>query len=180
MAGELNATVLESPVAAASVAAAEVFDFEHFAQALTERLVRLARNLLRDPYHAEDVAQNALVKIYLRWDRVARMEFPEAYAKRLVVRECQSWWRRPSRREAAESDPLVDSALNADHAGALTERDAILRSIRQLSPKQRTVLVLRYYEDLPDSKIGTLLGMREATVRSHAFHGLARLRDLLA
>jgi RNA polymerase sigma factor (sigma-70 family) len=67
-----------------------------------------------------------------------------------------------------------------DGAGAQADRDQLLRLLGELSRQQRAVLVLRHYEDLPDVEIARLLRIREVTVRTHALHGLARLRTLLA
>jgi RNA polymerase sigma factor (sigma-70 family) len=76
--------------------------------------------------------------------------------------------------------PLPEDPGRVEDPGAAhAERDRLLRHLSRLPSRQRAVLVLRYLEDLPDAVIASMLGVREVTVRSHAFHGLAALRESL-
>jgi len=87
-------------------------------------------------------------------------------------------WRRIRRRRAEESLDLAADLAAADRMGQVADRDVLLRALAALAPKQRAVLVLRYWEDVPDAEIAAALNCSAATVRSQAFRGLARLREL--
>ena len=151
--------------------------FDAFVTARYSALVALAGYLLRDPHRAQDVVQEVLGRAYARWSRISGLEAPDAYVRRMVVRECLSWRRRRSRVELADGDVPVTPV--GDGTDARAERDAMLGLLARLSDRQRAVLVLRHYEDLSDHQIAGLLGIREATVRGHAMTGLDRLRDLV-
>jgi RNA polymerase sigma-70 factor (sigma-E family) len=152
-------------------------DFDAFVTARYSTLVALARYLLRDPHRGEDVVQEVLGRVYARWSRIHRLEAPDAYVRRMVVRECLSWRRRRSSAELPDDD--VPALPVADGTDARADRDAMLGLLARLSDRQRAVLVLRHYEDLSDHQIAELLGIREATVRGHAMTGLDRLRALV-
>ncbi|MFB9376127.1 SigE family RNA polymerase sigma factor [Kineococcus gynurae] len=155
--------------------------FEAFVVARGAALVRLARGLLRDPDTAEDVVQDVLAKALLSWSRVSGADDPNAYVNRMVVNACTSWWRRAARREG----PTLDGDLPERPTGGraadamLADRDQLLRALRGLPTRQRTVLVLRHFEDLADEQIADLLDISPGTVRSNAHRGLATLRTRL-
>lgn len=155
-------------------------DFEDFVAAHGAALVRLARGLLKDPHHAEDVVQDVLAKALVRWSSVQRADVPEAYVRRMVVNACTSFWRRAVRREHAHEHADLPERATADDPALLADRDQALGLLRRLPPRQRAVLVLRHYEGLPDAEIADLLGCSAGTVRSNAHRGLATLRGLLA
>lgn len=155
---------------------------EEFVATRGPRLVRLARGLLKDPHHAEDVVQDVLAKVWVSWSRIERADDPDAYVRRMVVNASTSFWRRAVRRERpTEHEWLPDAATadHADHAGDHAETDRMLSLLRRLPVKQRTVLVLRHYEGLPDAQIADLMGCSAVTVRSNAHRGLASLRSML-
>jgi RNA polymerase sigma-70 factor (sigma-E family) len=140
-----------------------------------DRLLRLAYQLTHDRSLADDVVQEALVSIYRTWRRCApHVENREAYAKRVVVNE---FLRRRRLRSAGEvvTDLVPDRAVAAEDS-AVVDRDELWRALGTLPARQRTVLVLRYYEDLPDGRIAELIDAKEATVRSLAARGLTSLR----
>lgn len=154
-------------------------DFEEYVSARGAALVRLARGLLRDPQHAEDLVQDVLVRAHLRWDSVSSAQNPDAYVYRMVVNAATSFWRRAARREVAvETGRLPDPGVD-DAAGRHGDRELMLAMLRRLPAKQRAVLVLRHYEGLPDQEIAVLMGTTEVTVRSNAHRGLAALRKHL-
>ena len=143
-------------------------------------LVRLARGLLRDPFQAEDVVQDVLAKVLVQWERVTRADDMDAYVHRMVVNACTSFFRRASRRRefAHGPDTLPDRGV-ADPTSAVDEADRLVGLLRRLPTKQRTVLVLRHYENLPDAQIAAILGTTEVTVRTNAHRGLASLRTMV-
>ncbi len=148
--------------------------FEEFAATRLDAVLRFAVVLTNDRGLAEDVVQEVLIRAHRRWSQIAEMEHPEAYVRRMVVNEFLSWRRKWARYVPyAEVEPSV---REPDHADALAERSALLGEVGKLPRRQRTVLVLRYYEGLSDAQIADILGCAETTVRGYAFRGLAALR----
>lgn len=142
-------------------------------------LLRYATVLTGDGHVAADIVQEVLLRAHQRWTRIALMGRPDLYLRRMVTNEHLSWRRRwhvrtihPAADDvlAAHADPL------GDHAQHVVEDDAMWELLEGLPPRQRTVLVLRYYEGLSDAEIATVLGTSGATVRSHASRALATLR----
>jgi RNA polymerase sigma-70 factor (sigma-E family) len=139
-----------------------------------EALLRTAYLLCGDRHLAEDLVQEVLVKVHRR-RRLEEIEHLDAYLRSAVVRQFLSWRRRRSGNEAlllAGREPSLPGPADA-HA----ERDAVWSELARLPRQQRAVLVLRYYEDLPDARIAELIGCAPATVRAHAARALATLRD---
>jgi RNA polymerase sigma-70 factor (sigma-E family) len=150
--------------------------FEAFVRDRSPRLMAMARGLTRSSADAEDLVQDVLAKVLLKWDTVSRADDPNAYVNRMLVNAATSFWRRGVQRESpSDSVELGDRPVD-DLSGELAERDALLRALGTLKPKHRAVLVLRYYEGLNDHEIAATLGMAHATVRSNAARGLAALR----
>jgi RNA polymerase sigma-70 factor (sigma-E family) len=151
---------------------------EALAQLMTDsgdRLLRLAYQLTHDRSTAEDVVQEALVSIYRSWRRtMPTVEHAEAYARRVVVNE---FLRRRRLRSASEvvTDDVPEVAAGTFEA-QVVDRDELWRALERLPARQRAVLVLRYYEQLPDAQIAELIDAKEATVRSLALRGLTTLR----
>ena len=152
--------------------------FEEFVGLRLGALLRYATVVTWDPHLAEDVTQEVLVRAQQRWGRIAGLDSPEAYVKRMVVNEFLSW----RRRRAARSIPLSGESL----AGLMTpapdptvrrdDRDAMLGLIAVLPPRQRAVIALRFYEDLAVEQIAEILGCRTSTVRTHLSRALAALQ----
>lgn len=159
--------------------------FEQFVLRHGPELVAFARRLVMDHQRGEDVVQEALARCSTRWRRVAA-DNPRAYAYRAVVNEAISWRRRSSPVEFAtvelcdESGQSTSAAReHADFTSVIDRRDEVAHALRQLSIKQRTVLVLRYYNGLPDDEISIVTGWPPNTVRSHAHRGLRRLEQIM-
>ena len=151
--------------------------FEDYVRGRWASWFRVALLLTGDHHLAEDLVQQALLRMAGRWRQVASAGDPDAYIKRILYREHVSWWRRRRRGvpevPAAEADRTTpDPSENV--ADAVTLRGALAR----LAPGQRAVLVLRYYEDLTEAQTADVLGIRIGSVKSQARDGLARLRAL--
>lgn len=148
--------------------------FDAFVAAHGSRLLRFAFLLCRDRSRAEDLVQESLLKALRRWREHEIPEQPEAYLRRVVVNEYLGWKRR---RASTERVGLVDEDVTeTDRTDAQAERDLMWRLLGSLPPRSRVVLVLRYYEQLPDREIAEHLGCAEATVRSLAARAFAALR----
>lgn len=144
--------------------------FEEFVVARQAALLRTAFLLTGHAQDAEDLVQTALIKVVPHWRRIA--DDPEPYVRRVLVRENISRWRRRRWREVG-TDVLPEVlAVGPDHDGLLTLRAALA----DLSPRQRSVVVLRYYEDRTEAETADLLGISVGTVKSHARDALVRLR----
>ncbi|MFN2518028.1 MAG: SigE family RNA polymerase sigma factor [Jatrophihabitantaceae bacterium] len=142
-----------------------------------DRLLRLAYQLTHDRSSAEDLVQEALMQVYRSWRRRAPdVAHGEAYVRRAVVNE---YLRRRRLRASGEviTDQVPEGTVLGSFDDEITERDAMWRALAALPPRQRAVLVLRYYEALPDRDIASLMGAKEATVRSLARRAFAALRE---
>ncbi|GLY28102.1 SigE family RNA polymerase sigma factor [Kineosporia sp. NBRC 101731] len=140
------------------------------------RLLSMARGLTRSNADAEDLLQDVLAKVLLKWDTVSAALNPQAYVKQMLVNAATSFWRRGFHRESLSDSALIGERPVPDESGVLAERDSLLAALGRLKPKHRAVLVLRYYEGLNDHEIAATLGMAHASVRSNAARGLAELR----
>ncbi|TNM41152.1 SigE family RNA polymerase sigma factor [Nocardioides albidus] len=140
------------------------------------RLYRMARAVAGDDATAEDAVQAAFARAYASWGRVRRADHPEAYLRRMVLNEILGLRRRAwARRERPHAS--VDGGLTTEAPDrAITERDRMWSAVRDLPPRQRAVIVLRYYEDLSEEQIATALGCSRGTVKSQAAAALANLR----
>jgi RNA polymerase sigma-70 factor (sigma-E family) len=153
--------------------------FDDWARTRLPALVRFAVVLVGDRGLAEDVVQEVLIRAYGRWERIASLDQPEAYLRRMVTNEYLSWRRRWSRvTPHADPEASGDDATRAgpDHAALHAERDALRQELARLPRRQRAVLVLRYYEHLTDAEIAEVLGCPAGTVRSLASRALHALR----
>jgi RNA polymerase sigma-70 factor (sigma-E family) len=160
---------------------------EEYAELVAARapaLLRLAVMLTGDRLEAEDLLQTTLVRTQKHAGRIATMSAPAAYLRRALVHEHVSGLRRLRRRVPTSGLDGHDCGGNdcggVDEAATVDARDATSRLLATLPRQQRAVLVLRFYEDLPDREIAEALGCREPTVRSNASRALATLRARLA
>jgi RNA polymerase sigma-70 factor (sigma-E family) len=143
-------------------------------------LLRLAVMLTGSRVEAEDLLQVTLLRAQPHADRIESLAAPAAYLRRIMVREHLSSLRTLRRR--VRTSPLGDDDIPApdDVAGTVQRRETTWLLLATLPRRQRAVLVLRFYEDLPDAAIAAALGCTESTVRSNAARGLAALRARLA
>jgi RNA polymerase sigma-70 factor (sigma-E family) len=151
-------------------------EFEDFYRATWARMFRVAYGVAGDRLLAEDALQAAYAKAYAGWSRVQAAERPEAYVCRMAVNEVLSALRRPwHRSERPHEDPVPEPAPS--HETATVERDALWRAVCALPPRQRAVVVLRYYEQLSEAEIAQVLQCSRGTVKSQAHAALATLRS---
>ena len=146
--------------------------FEEFVAIASPRLLRTAFLLTRDAGHAEDLLQTALARAWRAWHRVDGD--PEPYVRRILVTTHATWWRRRWRGEEPAGE-LPDRPGESPQA-AVDEREWLWQALGRLPRKQRTVLVLRFYEDLTEAQVAGLLGCSVGTVKSQASKALAKLR----
>jgi RNA polymerase sigma-70 factor (sigma-E family) len=149
--------------------------FDEYVLARGAALVRLARLLTADEHLAEDLVQEVLAKAYVRWRRIDAQDRPDLYIRRMLVNAHHSWWRRAVNREIPV-EAVGDATADGDFAGRAVERDALWRLVEALPARQRTVIVLRYYEDYDDATIADFLHCSTGTVRTHAKRALDRLQ----
>ncbi|MFE0400547.1 SigE family RNA polymerase sigma factor [Streptomyces nigra] len=149
--------------------------FQEFVRARWSHLVRTAYLLTGDAHHAEDLTQTALAKAYRAWRRVSRADSPEAYVRRMLV-SCNSDRFRKRRVRESLTDAPPDRAGRDEGYAGVDERGALLGALAQLPPRQRAVVVMRYWEDLSEAEVAELLGCSVGTVKSQASKGLAKLR----
>ena len=150
--------------------------YVEFVMARTAPMLAMARGLTRTSADAEDLVQEVLAKALLKWDAVQKADDRAAYVNRMLINTATSFWRSGRSREVPTATEDLPPLSVADRSGPVVERDALLAALRTLSTRHRAVLVLRYYEGLPDQEIAQVLGIAQATVRSSAARGLAALR----
>ncbi|WP_019814044.1 SigE family RNA polymerase sigma factor [Saccharomonospora saliphila] len=154
--------------------------FEEFVARRLDRLLRYATALTCDPHLAQDIVQEVLVRAQPRWRRIATMDAPELYVRRMVTNEYLSWRRRRAARTVATTHEALEALAGpvADHAVRHAERDAMRARLVSLPRKQRAAIVLRYYEHFTDAEIAEVFGCAAGTVRSHISRALTTLRTL--
>ncbi|MEV7006045.1 SigE family RNA polymerase sigma factor [Streptosporangium sp. NPDC051022] len=145
--------------------------FRDFVTARWQAMLRTAYLLTGDHGRAEDLLQTALVRTHRRWSRI---DDPEFYTRRVLVNLNASWWRR--RRFTEHLTGTVPETAGEDPHAAYDVRDALWSAVLALPSRMRAVLVLRYFEDLPEAEVARLLGCSLGTVKSQASRGLERLR----
>ncbi|RYC12541.1 SigE family RNA polymerase sigma factor [Nocardioides zhouii] len=151
-------------------------DFDSWVAAKGPALLRLAYVLTGNGTDAEDVVQDVLSRALPRWSRIAGVDDPDAYVRRMVVNAHVSRWRKFRRREVPV-ETVHDRPVPAGVASE--ERDRLWRACQALPADQRTAVVLRFYEDLDYAEIAALTGVREGSVRSRVSRGIAAMRHEL-
>ncbi|WP_327084957.1 SigE family RNA polymerase sigma factor [Nonomuraea sp. NBC_01738] len=145
--------------------------YQEFVATRADQLLRTAYLLTQNWATAEDLLQESLAKAWFAWTRVAE---PEPYVRKIMVTTYTSWWRRRWRRELP-SDTLPEEQVS-DLTGQVGDREALWRAVGRLPARQRAVVVLRFYEDLPVTEVAALLGCESGTVKSQTAKALAKLR----
>lgn len=150
-----------------------------FVSARWSALYRTSYLLTGHPAQAEDLLQSALLKAYVVWGRIEAMSAPEAYVRTMLVNAFVSQRRRRSESaEVAHAD--VPASVVPSHEDRIVDRSSLWSGVQALPPRQRAVVVLRYYEDLSEREIAAALGCSPGTVKSQAADALRSLRAALA
>ena len=150
-------------------------EFAEFVAAALPGLLRFGHVLTGNAEAAEDLVQTALGRSLRAW-RLRRIDDPRAFVRKVMVNSYASWHRRSRGQEWA----VAAGSVAEDHASRVDDRDAVWRALQVLPPRQRAVIVLRYYEDLTEAEIAMVMGTTTGTVKSQASRAMRRLADLLA
>jgi RNA polymerase sigma-70 factor (sigma-E family) len=153
-------------------------EFGDFMRGRWPAMVRLAYALTGDAGHAEDVAQAAFARAYASWGRVKRAGDPDAYVRRILINENRKRFRKhrvPEDLHGDLSGTLAASEAASEQQGP-EERQALLDALGRLGPRQRAVLVLRYWLDMSEAETAVALHCSVGTVKSQASRALATLR----
>lgn len=154
-------------------------EFDAFVVASSGRLQRYAYLLTGSSADAEELVQETLVKVYLAWQRVTVEGSPFAYTRAAMTHTHVSRWRTRMRRNATEQRWQLDRSAGSpgeSYESDADERDEMWRLLATLPPRQRAVVVLRFYEDLSERDTATVLGCSVGTVKSQLSRALAGLR----
>ncbi|GAA3660448.1 hypothetical protein GCM10022224_024780 [Nonomuraea antimicrobica] len=137
------------------------------------RLCRMAYLLTRDWGTAEDLVQTALAKAWVSWRRIEGN--PDPYVYRIIVNTHASWWRRLWRGEVPV-EALPETVDPNDQAAAADDRAVLWNAIGALSPRQRAVIVLHYFEGRTLTQVADIVGCSLGAVKSQLGRALTRLR----
>lgn len=149
--------------------------FHDFVAARSPSLFRTALLVVGDHHLAQDLLQESLVKTYVAWPRLRAESNAEAYARRVIVTTSTSWRRRRSFHERPAA--VLPDRVVADVADLIASQADLWVQLHALPPRQRAAVVLRYCEDLSEAQTAELMGCTVGSVKRHASHGLAKLRD---
>jgi RNA polymerase sigma-70 factor (sigma-E family) len=150
-------------------------EFRAFMHGRWPAMVRLAYALTGDQGHAEDLAQTAFARAYASWPRVVRAGNPDAYVRQIVINENRNRFRKHRVAEYLTDRPPERGG--GDLAGERDERAALMAALWALGPRQRAVVVLRYWLDLTEAETAATLDCSVGTVKSQASRALVRLRQ---
>lgn len=153
-------------------------EFSLFARDRTQALLRSAYLLTGDQHLAEDLVQASLARTYLAWRRLEDPANAEAYTRKVMYRLQISWWRRRKLGESITAKLPEPRREGTDPTDAADVRIALRAALLKLPPRQRAVLVLRFFEDRTGAEAAELLDVTIGTVKSQTAKGLARLRAI--
>jgi len=153
-------------------------EFKAYAAARMRELRRTAFLLCGDWHHADDVVQTVLTKLYLNWTKVQQRDRLDAYVRTMLVRATFDRRRKLSWRREVSSAALPEAPSRA--SGNVEDRLLLFDALAKMPPRQRAVVVLRFWEDLDVAETAAVLDCSQGTVKSQSARGLAKLRELLA
>jgi RNA polymerase sigma-70 factor (sigma-E family) len=155
-------------------------EFRDFMHGRWPAMVRLAYALTGDLGHAEDVAQAAFARAYAYWPKVRRTGNPEGYVRRIVINENRNRFRKQRVAERLTDAPPESAradTTSADATRQYDDRSALMAALQRLGPRQRAVVVLRYWLGLSETEAAAELNCSVGTVKSQASRALATLRQ---
>ncbi|HLL33018.1 SigE family RNA polymerase sigma factor [Streptomyces sp. NPDC052687] len=156
-------------------------EFQAFVIGRWPRLMRTAFLLTGEQHAAEDLVQSTFEQVYVAWRKVGSADEPEAYVRRVMINAHARKHRRRLREFLAPKD---DSGLaheqpdTGDRISQADDRNALLKALAQLPPRQRQAVVLRYWEDLTETQAAEAMGCSVGAVKSNAAKGIAKLRAI--
>ncbi|MGW0827484.1 SigE family RNA polymerase sigma factor [Streptomyces sp. NPDC002845] len=156
----------------------EVLEFEEYVRTRQDALLRSARRLVPDPVDAQDLLQTALARTYGRWEGIADKRLADAYLRRVMINTRTEWW-RARKLEEVPTEQLPEACMDDDAAEQHADRALLMDIMKVLAPKQRSVVVLRHWEQMSTEETAAALGMSAGTVKSTLHRALARLREEL-
>ncbi|HWD05270.1 MAG TPA: SigE family RNA polymerase sigma factor [Amycolatopsis sp.] len=148
-------------------------EFADFVRAASPRLLHAAYLLSGDRHQAEDDVQTALVRAYTAWPRIRRQD-PFAYARKVLANHVIDRWRRPYREDATEDVP--ERSGPRDFTDGVVNQEWLMRALSALTPRERAIVVLRHYWDLPEAEVAAELKVSLGTVKSTNLRALAKMR----
>lgn len=153
-------------------------EFESWLVARQGALHRLAHLLVDDPHTAQDLVQVSLARLYVAWDKLEDRSRADGYARMILINQHRSTWRRSYRRHEVTTNHLPEVAvLDVVDDGT---KSYVWRYVQSLAPRQRAVIVLRFYEGLTEREVADALGIAVGTVKSQSSRALATLREQMA
>lgn len=155
-------------------------EYATFVRARSHALLRSAYLLTGDQHLAEDLVQEALARTHRAWPRLHETGNAEAYARRIMYHVQVSVWRRRRVAEVLPGDlPEPSDRPSHDDAESITQRMTVERALWSLSPRQRAVVVLRYFEDHSEAEAAEMLGLSVSTIKTQTARALEHLRKLV-
>jgi RNA polymerase sigma-70 factor (sigma-E family) len=152
-------------------------EFDAFVRENLDGLLRTAYLISWDAREAEDLVQECLLKVARRWGRIAEMEQPLAYTRRVLIHLALRESGRRARRRAELGASTTDIGAEAAGLTGLDTREELVAALAALPPRQRAVIVLRYFLDLTETETARALGCSTGTVKSNSSKALAHLRE---
>lgn len=153
-------------------------DFTDFVAHRAPALLRTAFLLCGgDRGAAEDLLQEVLERAYPRWRRIK--DKPESYLRISLANAAANRWRTRSRRVSEVPLDEATAVTRTGHEQQVVDHDQVVRALRQLPPRMRAVLVLRFFDDMSEADVAKALRCSTGTVKSQTSRGLTRLRELL-
>ena len=159
------------------MAQGEVLGFEEYVRTRQDALLRSARRLVPNPIDAQDLLQTALARTFGRWDGIADKSLADAYLRRVMINTRTEWW-RARKLDEVPTERLPDASIE-DGTEQRADRALLMDVLGVLAPKQRSVVVLRHWEQMSTEETAAALGMSAGTVKSTLHRALARLRQEL-
>ena len=154
--------------------ASDLAAFSEFVETRSSALFRTAYLMVGDHQLAQDLLQEALVKTLIAWPRLRDRANVDAYTRRIIVTTSISWRRRRSFHERPTG--ALPERIDPDPVEAMITHDAVVAALRNVPPRQRAAIVLRYYQDLTEAQTADAMGCSVGAVKSQVAAGLTRLR----